>query len=251
MFAYDALPPASDNQAGMFPSFPVIDGTPGTMIISHGKIMTEILTKGTFKYFNAGKQDQFSFNQDAVTADLKKKIAWTSPNAYEGEYEGGNISKIHISVDANNNRYQVDIEISDIQKVDTNQYSGGTYGGGGQMPDPTKYSGSWTGYLKPTIKDGKLDFTYSQDKKITYHDHESTGIRVLIDIATLGLHELQKALNRSQIHDDISNYAKDAPKPIVNDIADCIELPGESVFVFDENHVKLTGQGLLVGLKYK
>lgn len=227
MTNYKPLP--TDANAGMFSDNPVPDGTPGVLYISYDRIMNDIILAHGMDAFQL-KADDFNFDLGTVTASLKQDVPW----GYDGVY--GHYSIVKIYPDIESNRIKVDFTLDQVQK-NCNAH---------------RMKAEWSGYFSFSIEEGTLKIDYTQDETPRYTDETDTWKRVLEDIATLGLGELDYYFSADKLRVDIANSMSDASKVVIGDILSCAQLPGGSTFTYDKTAagVKLTYMGLMIKLQY-
>ena len=113
------------------------------------------------------------------------------------------------------------------------------------------YRASWSGYITFELENNKLKAGYTQDSKpkMEKQNDEEIWIHIIEDIASLGFHELELYLDGIGLKSDVGNAITKETAGILDNIIDCVALPGNAVFKFDT--VDMCYLGLRSHLSYK
>ena len=248
------LPNLTDHaNAGHFDEMPVPDGAPGVIIVSFGALIEKVILPHAFKSYQIEGANFIPDANEAV-AKLQKDITLTDNTTYYTHFGAGN-TKVYAVPDKNHIR--VDYELDELEQM---KVVNPPYGGQGSTPPPNWnysprragspfYKVTWSGYFTFTIENNELKVHYTQDDhhEMTQTD-DDTGMRVLLDIFSLGFNELTRYLDHNKLAGDIDGAIANDGLGVLGNILSCVELPGESAFEFDT--VDMIDVGLRVHLKY-
>lgn len=248
-----ALPDLAQHaNAGSFDSNPIPTGVPGVMLLSYGKVIEDLILPNGFKSLGLTGA-KFASDPDNCLAKLNEDVALDASNldfVKKGTFKAGDTV---IEPDPDNNRIKVSFKISDMEwdkkwweYINPNVVSL-IHG----LVDPPKYQASWSGYITFSLDNAsqKLKASYSQDDPKVEYQERNTAWRVIDDISTAGVNELNKMAQLSVVSAELDNFVASVGGKVLNNVLNSVMLPGDAVFVFSA--ADFVDLGVRVHLSYE
>lgn len=223
--------------AGKFDQMPIPTNVAGVMIVSYGKLIREIILPKGFSHMglDGSKFDDGTDDNHGV-ASLNTDVDMPSTdNIKKGQFTKGNTN---VYPDPANNRIKVDFQIDNIELADKFAWPEAVKGGvlgiiaklAGKQP---KYRATWSGYITFSLdSDQNLTSSYSQTKPSLEIENDEGAWRYILDITSLGLHELDRFLNDKLIDSTVTQFVANEGKDMLPNLVNVVELPGEAVYTY-------------------